>query len=228
MYIKSFQILNFKSYKDSGILGFGPGFNIVTGQNNAGKTALLEALTLEFAATPHKSIRTVPTPGAEPEPTSYARITFNFVQSELLRLMRGGKHYIPAPQQNFSVPGNGQYDGSQHAAKAFIQYLLQEPEFNITIGLSRRVSGPETWEPDEPALGGLYPAEPIVGNDRNFLTLSLDFDGRVQEVGSAHANKGHDFSVMLAQRFKPLIYRFRAERFNTGECPGRHQFSSTR
>jgi AAA15 family ATPase/GTPase len=45
MCIKNFQVLNFKSYRDSGILKFGRGFNIITGQNNAGKTALLQALT---------------------------------------------------------------------------------------------------------------------------------------------------------------------------------------
>ena len=50
MYISKFQILNFKSYRDSTEIEFKPGFNIITGKNNAGKTALLEALTLRFGA----------------------------------------------------------------------------------------------------------------------------------------------------------------------------------
>jgi recombinational DNA repair ATPase RecF len=60
MHISKFQIVNYKSYEDSGEIEFKPGFNILTGQNSAGKTALLEALTLQFTGTPHISDRTVP------------------------------------------------------------------------------------------------------------------------------------------------------------------------
>jgi recombinational DNA repair ATPase RecF len=45
MYISKFQVINYKSYRESGDVEFKPGFNILTGQNSAGKTALLEALT---------------------------------------------------------------------------------------------------------------------------------------------------------------------------------------
>jgi hypothetical protein len=219
MYIKNFQVLNFKSYRDSGVLKFGLGFNIITGQNNAGKTALLEALTLVFARTPHRSIKTIPTPGAEPEPTSVARITFTFAQPELHRLLRGGTHFIPAPQQNFAIPGNATFDGSQQTAKAFVKYLLDIPEFSITVRVSLGLNGSELWEAEEPVLGGLYPAQPVVANERNFVVFSLDFDGLIQTVGGSQTDKNRNLSVVLAHRFRPQIYRFLAERFSMGECP---------
>ncbi|WP_407674198.1 AAA family ATPase [Nodularia harveyana] len=39
---------------------FTPGINIIVGRNNAGKTSLLELLTLDFESHPHKSIKTLP------------------------------------------------------------------------------------------------------------------------------------------------------------------------
>jgi AAA15 family ATPase/GTPase len=48
MYISRFQLLNYKSFQDSGVLEFQPGINIIVGANNSGKTALLEALSLSL------------------------------------------------------------------------------------------------------------------------------------------------------------------------------------
>src|SRR5580698_4471648 len=89
MVISKFQIANYKSYRDSGEIEFKPGFNVLTGQNSAGKTALLDALTLQFSPTPHISDRTVPFRGAPPDPISSARITFAISGEELVSLLRG-------------------------------------------------------------------------------------------------------------------------------------------
>ncbi len=55
MYISQFKIYNYKSYLDSGEIKLKPGINIITGKNNVGKTALLQALSLQFGNLPHKS-----------------------------------------------------------------------------------------------------------------------------------------------------------------------------
>jgi AAA15 family ATPase/GTPase len=60
MYLSKFQLLNYKSFQDSGVLEFKPGINIIVGTNNSGKTALLEALSLKFQNQIHKSPKTVP------------------------------------------------------------------------------------------------------------------------------------------------------------------------
>jgi AAA15 family ATPase/GTPase len=62
MHISKFQLFNYKSFQDSGLLEFTQGINIIVGQNNAGKTALLEALTLNFSDVPHRSIKTLNNP----------------------------------------------------------------------------------------------------------------------------------------------------------------------
>jgi AAA15 family ATPase/GTPase len=53
MFISSFRLFNYKSYLDSEELALTPGINIVVGQNDAGKSALLEGLGLHFENKPH-------------------------------------------------------------------------------------------------------------------------------------------------------------------------------
>jgi AAA15 family ATPase/GTPase len=44
MYLSKFRVKNYKSFRDSGEIEFKPGINVIVGQNNSGKTALLEAI----------------------------------------------------------------------------------------------------------------------------------------------------------------------------------------
>jgi predicted ATP-dependent endonuclease of OLD family len=54
------KIENYKSFFLSEEIPFTAGFNVIVGQNNVGKTALVEALSLRFSDKPHRSLRTVP------------------------------------------------------------------------------------------------------------------------------------------------------------------------
>lgn len=62
MYLSKFRLLNYKSFQDSEVLEFKPDINIIVGPNNLGKTALLEALSLNFQNNIHRSITTFPVP----------------------------------------------------------------------------------------------------------------------------------------------------------------------
>ena len=55
MYLSKIRVRNYKSFRDSGDIEFKPGINIVVGQNNSGKTSLLEALGFKFEYNPHKN-----------------------------------------------------------------------------------------------------------------------------------------------------------------------------
>jgi hypothetical protein len=65
MFISHCQINNYKGFKSSDPISFGPGFNVVVGKNNAGKTALADALSLKFKSIPHRSAQ-----GSLSEPSS--------------------------------------------------------------------------------------------------------------------------------------------------------------
>jgi predicted ATP-dependent endonuclease of OLD family len=55
MYLSKFRVQNYKSFSNSGEIEFKPGINIIVGQNNSGKTALLEALVIgNVESKPHK------------------------------------------------------------------------------------------------------------------------------------------------------------------------------
>ncbi len=90
VHIASIQITNYKSYRESSELKLTTGINIITGQNNAGKTALLEALSLNISDKPHRSVATVPRVGMLPTGDSVLRASFRVGQQELTRLIRPG------------------------------------------------------------------------------------------------------------------------------------------
>src|SRR5258706_13690433 len=54
MRIETFRIQNFKSYLDSGVHALADHMNLVVGQNNVGKTAMLQAISTRFPGIPHK------------------------------------------------------------------------------------------------------------------------------------------------------------------------------
>ena len=93
MHISKFQLFNYKSFQDSGLLEFTQGINIIVGQNNAGKTALLEALTLNFQDIPHRSIETLKSPLSTLDNTRSTSKLYLYLKKEELRLMIN--QYLP-------------------------------------------------------------------------------------------------------------------------------------
>jgi len=100
MYIKKLQVFNYKSYYDSGEMEFSPGVNIIVGRNNAGKTSLLEVLTLDFEDHPHRSIKTLPNKSSRLEEKSRIEIIWDIEKEELLSFMKqmSPDLGIPAPK----------------------------------------------------------------------------------------------------------------------------------
>lgn len=88
MYISRFELRNYKSFYEPKALNLQPGFNIITGQNNGGKTALLVTLGLNFLGNPHRSERTIPTPGATVNSVSWADVSITATPTEVLRVLQ--------------------------------------------------------------------------------------------------------------------------------------------
>jgi AAA domain len=105
MRITRFRLHNFKSVRDLPELGFGAGFNIIVGPNNAGKTALLTALSLSFGNEPHRSPETVPRPGSPPEPTSSAEVSVEIPRVEFIQMLAdyGSPVYVSHPADGTPV-----------------------------------------------------------------------------------------------------------------------------
>src|SRR5260370_37513651 len=114
MRIDSVQVENYKSFYVPTRIHLTPGFNVVIGQNNVGKTALLEALSLRLESKPHRSQKTVRTKNAAVlNSGSQAEIGFELESGEIPQIMRSllvqGSFYVkqipdqPVPLQSANV-----------------------------------------------------------------------------------------------------------------------------
>jgi hypothetical protein len=216
MYISKFELRNYKSFNEPAPLVLKPGINVITGQNNAGKTALLGALTLNFAANPHRSERTIPTPGASPNPTSWADISFTMQSQEVLRILQRHPNVlwnIPTPvlqsafAREIGYGGRDQTDTQRLLDKIF---SLDELTFELRY---QSVAG---WVPVRIPTFGIYPPA-AAGPNTAFLTFQVQPDLAVSATGGATAGPpSNDFGYYLAGDIQRKIYRFSAERFNIG------------
>jgi recombinational DNA repair ATPase RecF len=87
MHISRFKLSNFKSYRDGSPIEFTRGLNVIVGQNNAGKSALLEALTLSPPWNPHRSPKAMTFEGAPPAAGSSLEVSFAVSRTELIEIM---------------------------------------------------------------------------------------------------------------------------------------------
>ena len=99
MYIATFQVKNYKSFLFTQEVALTPGFNVVVGQNNAGKTAMVEALSLHFDNKHHISLKTSPSPGVllHDSFASTVQIAFQLAEGEAEQLLINARNpfYIP-------------------------------------------------------------------------------------------------------------------------------------
>lgn len=84
MRIVQFKIENFKSFRETNSIQLTPGFNVIVGQNNAGKTALVTALTVKrLVSSPHRSLETIPTRDFQYPAAPRLTLTFELSGKEL-------------------------------------------------------------------------------------------------------------------------------------------------
>jgi hypothetical protein len=149
--IERLSITNYKSFSLSGAdIRFTPGINLVVGKNNAGKSGLLQALSLAFRAQPHLSIERYPTPDVQVNPISEVRIELAFsgeeLKAQLLAQSSGGQFTFAWPA---GVPVN---QGSQPAALAAI---VKEPQLRASLVMRMNLNGESgSMQPNTPGLQG--------------------------------------------------------------------------
>lgn len=102
MFISSFRLRDYKSYLDSGELKFSQGINLVVGQNDVGKSALLEGLGLQFINNPNRNFSRKLTANQEREQESTAEVRFTIERDELWDILKSipGQFYVPLPEEH--------------------------------------------------------------------------------------------------------------------------------
>jgi ABC-type cobalamin/Fe3+-siderophores transport system ATPase subunit len=227
MYISKFQVSNYKSYRNSGEVEFKPGFNILTGQNSAGKTALLEALTFQFAPRPHVGPATVPTPGIAPDPSTSVAVDLVISGQEmvqLLRTMSGARFQFPRPVNGFRFPSGLVFDGTPDRMNKALGELTQQSELQIRVQLTRSVTtgDSDSWAVKDANFLGIYQIDGA-GHQQTqwpFFTVRVSPEATLLvDGGPSDRVTADDVRALLASQLRLRIYRFRAERFNVGQSP---------
>lgn len=187
MYIENFTIQNYKSFADSGVVKLGRGFNVIVGANNAGKTAMLEALSLRFTDQPHRSMITAPHSKYPVEPRSSIRITFHLNPGEVTDLLLD-------KTETFAIPMGSRTE----SAVEVLNLLLGENVFNGTCVGSATLHG---------ALDSL-------ANYTGSMGLFYKWDPKQRQFCGDSTVTQLSYNQPLADALQERIYMFRAARVN--------------
>jgi predicted ATPase len=226
VYISSIEVHNYKSYDASGRLDLTPGFNIITGQNSAGKTALLEALGLSFSDNPHRSTKKLPTRSTLVEPKSWVELTIKCQLNEMLKLALAQRNgfSIAAPSEavvmggHHTNPYNFTYNvtlesGNTEERNAFINWVFSQKEYTFKFKVT---GGADLRATDFPA-SSLYKGH--IRDDKYMLFTCAITPGsnKITNPGRvARSNDNNEIGYVVGNSFRSRIYSFRAERFNAG------------
>ncbi len=206
MYISKFQVLNYKSFRDSGWLEFQPGINIIVGTNNSGKTALLESLGLEFEDNPYRNIRMRDIPDSDFSDESVANITFRLAKSYIYTLINENKIYI-YNENNLTI---------------FQEWLDKVKEVEVTV--SNYNNEPSIVISDFPEDINLYQSAPgfgvSIGRVKTVFYLETEKTGefKLKEAIQKPEDRNKPFPQIIFDESKSQIYRFNSERFHIGSC----------
>jgi len=198
MHIASFRIENYKSFRTTDAVDLTPGFNVVVGQNNVGKTALVEALSLAAGNVPHRSLAALPTTLTPVRADSPVEVAFSLTDGELLELLRDTVQPRLAPQH--------QGQDAQRTIETFRRSIRAANDLRCTFqggGLASAFLENYGRLPNNP-----MPAVPFDVGPEGITPV-----GGFQQVQRASCC---DFQ--LAVHLQKRVYAFRAERLNIGLC----------
>jgi len=202
MKIIEFRIENFKGFLDSGVVQLGAGFNFFVGQNDAGKTALLRALTLQNNNEPHRSLATAP------YPTSAIGTT-----STKLRFLADKVALIDA------ISGNGGYLGLNGVvdlpvAIKVVTDWLKHPEVDVNRTANGQYAN--SFPPQEG-----WP-QPLSSEQVRAINLKAAPQPVGYQLATQHySNEGPHIPDQLVAQFVSRLYVFLPERFNLGQVQAR-------
>jgi hypothetical protein len=197
MYLKKLRILNYKGFRDSGWLEFGPGFNVVIGQNNSGKTALLECIRLQ---------------NGENKPHRSADIPRNFPLDQNSRfefdlIVRGSElvESVQRTKRQFQIPKT--HGDNQDIAK----YLFYGNYIDVKL----------VAYPGATYLGRAFPSfeSGFIATDlTHIIGPSSDIE-KIDVLGHNHSPKTDQIPEIIHSGLSGKFYFFKAERLNIGTYP---------
>jgi predicted ATPase len=209
VYISEFQLNNYKSYYDSAPLKLLPGVNIVVGQNHAGKTALLEGLSLSFPSNPHRNSKIKRR--VDQKGSSWAAVSFTLGRSELFELLEElpDTFAIPLPSKEKMI-NLEMMPEIQHVMR-FLDAFLAAEEFTFEVRVGSGEDGNRISHIKFPACAA-YTADGYT-DKRSYAFCTITDNGKVfTHHTQENSPASFDFGLKVAEILKGRVYSFRAER----------------
>lgn len=207
MLLRTVTIYNYKSFApEPQTITLGPGFNILFGQNNAGKTAALEAIALQVENKPHRSRHTVPAAnGPVSLGESFVEFTFTVEAAELWMLLRQvGTFWLPLPRTKEA----GLDSHEEAELRRFGDWVLSQTPLTFTYTFRNNNLYPSKF----PSFG-LYDA--LITSAGQVSSAACTADPSEQKLRSATStatDRNGEFGSVLAQTLRSRLYLFKAER----------------
>jgi hypothetical protein len=195
MFISKIRVQDFKSHYDTGEIELSQGINIITGQNNSGKTALLQAISLSFGNSPHKSSKTLPDAISTIKGISNIEVEFSISREDLMK-------YIYEHGKQLIVPAFKESDNPRILNGAgFIRDRVRDSNqlFATIQAGAVQYANISTLEPSR--------------HDQNWV-FNIAPSNKLLEY-STSTNAENTF-VQIARLLKNRIYYFKAERLKIG------------
>ena len=196
MHITTLKIKNYKSFWESDEIPFETGFNLIVGQNDAGKSALLESLRPGMVPRPHRSLLTAPEIRTPSSPNSTTSKQFQFTGADI-------KSYLSSQSMILIKARDSE---PQFAVDRFNQILTQGGIFEGNWVDMNFASGRFT-----------APAEFSANVQYHYPNTACPLDvmlGALQGIGG-----GQNFNDQIGLQIPTDIYAFNAERYRMGACP---------
>lgn len=200
MRIKNVRLTNYKGFRDTGAVAFGDKFTVLVGQNNAGKTAFLEALSI--GTFQNKPYRVNTKPGAFPpvqNPTSVITFDIKFGGDEL-------RWWALNTGTQFSMTGStGNLESLNNQVDKFFSTSI------IEVGAKFFQGG--GWQPVKNT------SLPLAPNPDHHVILQASPDRQSIKIGSVNAGVSETIvQQLICPYLQSSLYVFRAERMNVPEC----------
>jgi predicted ATPase len=194
MKLARLRVQGFQSFQDTGEIEFADGINLIVGQNNSGKSALLRALQLGIADDRHRTPEKWATHElATPTVDMVIKLRGDELRSGILRF---GQQYIPIPETSY-------------VAEVYLDALWQRHSIEIAI----------THGPSSQFNPGRYPSHNgfAFPSDNPTRTLVASPIGG-QILGGIALGNQDSLANLVSGLWAQDMFWFAPERFAIGAC----------
>jgi hypothetical protein len=207
MHIETITIENYKSFLKPQTIFLEPGFNLLVGTNNAGKTSVLDVIDLDAnLGDPHRSTRNIPEYGGQPTALSRFEVTIETRYSELRQLIGSNQIFFPVVGLDPNFQGTNVIEVIRNFInsdeKVKISPIFGSGTNTVHIFMNDFVQG----------LASAHNGNGIPACHINYATLAPSPE---ISIGNYVIN---GLTATYPQALKPRIYRFSAQRRPGYQC----------